>query len=175
MTVRRRPHSPFFEPKGTVRMRLAFALSAVLASAAAAAALAAATPARSACTPGVSKIGGFSAHTFCGPAKATVHVAGKTLSFSGGQCAISMGFWTVNIGTIELGQPHKTKSYFGIALTKPSHADGSYKGVTFGFNVPGKSYLVSGATLTLSKGGKAASFSGSLALGGGKATGSVTC
>jgi hypothetical protein len=155
-------------------MRFAFVLAAVVASAAAAATLAAATPSRTACTPGVSKIDGFSARTFCGSARASVKIGGRILTFSGGQCAISNGFWTVNIGTIELGQPHKTKSYLGIALMKPSHADGSYKGVTFGFNVPGKSYLVSGATLTLRKGGKAASFSGPLASGG-RATGSVTC
>ena len=155
-------------------MRFAFTLAVVLAAAAAAATLTAAAPTRAACTPGVSKIGGFQNRTFCGPAKATVHVAGKTLTFTGGQCAISMGFWTVNIGTIELGQPRKTKSYFGIALTKPSHADGTYRNVTFGFNVPGKSYLFAGGTLTLRKGGKAATFFGMLALGGAKVTGSVT-
>ncbi len=156
-------------------MRFILALCLVLAAAATGAALAPAMSARSACTPGLSKIGGFQARTFCGPARATVKVAGKTISFAGGQCAISNGYWTVNIGTIELGAPHKTKSYFGIALMKPSHADGTYADVTFGFNVPGKSYLVSGGTLTLRKGGKAASFSGKLALGGGNATGSVTC
>jgi len=156
-------------------MRSALTLSVVLAAAAAFAGLAGALPSRSACTAGLSKIGGFQARTFCGPAKATATVAGKKLSFVGGQCAISQGYWTVNIGTIELGQPHKTKSYFGIALTKPSHADGTYRNVTFGFNVPGKSYLVSGGTLTLRNGGKAASFSGALAPGGAKVTGSVTC
>ena len=156
-------------------MRFAFTLSVMLAGAAAWAALATALPSRSACTPGISKIGGFQARTFCGPAKASMKVAGKKLSFVGGQCAISQGYWTVNIGTIELGQPHKTKSYFGIALVKPSHADGTYPDVTFGFNVPGKSYLVSDATLTLRKGGKAASFSGAVAPGGAKVMGSVTC
>lgn len=154
-------------------MRFALALSAVLASAAASATLAAAMPAR--CTPGMSTIGGSPARTFCGPATATVHLAGKTLSFSGGQCAISQGFWTVNIGTIELGKPHKTRSYFGIALMKPSHADGTYGGVQFAFNIPGKSYGVSGATLTLRNHGRAASFSGTMTLGGGRVTGSVTC
>jgi hypothetical protein len=156
-------------------MRLALTVSVLLATALAFAALAAALPSRGACTPGLSKIGGFQARTFCGPAKANAKVAGKTLSFVGGQCAISQGYWTVNIGTIELGQPHKTKSYFGIALTKPSHADGTYRNVTFGFNVPGKSYLVTNGTLTLRKSGKAASFSGALATGGAKVTGSVTC
>jgi len=156
-------------------MRLALTLSVVLAAAAALAGLAKALPSRDACTPGLSKIGGFQARTFCGPAKATVRVGGKSLTFGGGQCAISQGYWTVNIGTIELGQPHKTKSYFGIALMKPSHADGTYRNVTFGFNVPGKSYLVSGGTLTLRNGGKAAGFSGTLAPGGAKVTGSVTC
>jgi hypothetical protein len=156
-------------------MRFAVTVSVVAAAAAAFAAFAAALPSRDACTPGLSKIGGFQARTFCGPAKANAKVAGKNLSFVGGQCAISQGHWTVNIGTIELGQPHKTKSYFGIALMQPGHADGTYRNVTFGFNVPGTSYLVSGGTLTLRGGGKAASFSGALALGGAKVTGSVTC
>jgi hypothetical protein len=169
------PLAPSFTSKGILTMRFAFALSALLASAAAAATLAAATPARTACTPGISKIGGFTAHTFCGSAKASIKFGGKTFTFSGGECAISNGFWTVNIGTIELGQPHTTKSYFGIALLKPSHADGTYKGVSFGFNVPGTSYLVRGATLTLRNGGKAASFAGLLAPSGTRATGSVTC
>jgi hypothetical protein len=169
----REPHVPQTERNHS--MRSAVALSVVLAAAAAFTAFASALPSSSACTPGLSKIGGYQARTFCGPAKATAKVAGKSLSFAGGQCAVSQGYWTVNIGTIELGQSHKTKSYFGIALTKPSHADGTYRNVTFGFNVPGKSYLVSGGTLTLRKGGKAASFFGPLAPGGGQVTGSVTC
>ena len=156
-------------------MRFALALSLVLATAASVATLAGATSSRATCAAGISKIGGFPAHTFCGPAKATVRVAGKSISFSGGMCAISQGFWTVNIGTIELGQPHKTKSYFGLALLKPSHADGSYSGVGFAFNVPGKSWGVSGAKLTLRNGGKAASFSGKLTLGTTRVTGTVTC
>jgi len=156
-------------------MRFAATLSAVLVAASVWAALATALPSSGACTAGLSKIGGYQARTFCGPAKATARVAGRSLRFAGGQCAISQGYWTVNIGTIELGQQHKTKSYFGITLLKPSHADGTYRNVTFGFNVPGKSYLVSGGTLILSKGGKAASFSGVAATGGGKVTGSVTC
>jgi hypothetical protein len=155
--------------------RLTVAVPAALAAAAAVVSLAAAAPSRAVCTAGLSKIGGFPARTFCGQGKATVHVGGKTLSFSGGQCAISQGYWTVNIGTIELGQPHKTKSYFGIVLLKPTHADGTYPGVAFGFNVPGKSYGVSSATLTLSNGGKSASFAGAVTLGGGRVTGSVTC
>jgi hypothetical protein len=155
--------------------RLAIAVGTALAACVAGVSLAAAAPSATACTAGVSKIGGFTARTFCGPARATVHVGGKTLSFSGGQCAISMGYWTVNIGTIELGQPHKTRSYFGIALIKPSHADGSYPGVSFAFNVPGKSYSVSNATLILRNGGKSASFSGAVTTGGGRVTGSVTC
>ena len=156
-------------------MRFAFALSLMLATAASVATLAVASPSRNTCTAGISKIGGFPAHTFCGPAKATVRVGGKTLTFSGGMCAISQGFWTVNIGTIELGQSKKTKSYFGLALLKPSHADGSYSRVGFAFNIPGKSWAVSGGKLTLSKGGKAASFSGMLLLSSTRVTGSVTC
>ena len=40
-----------------------------------------------ACVPGVKKISGVSARTFCGPAKATVRVNGKTISYSGGTCS----------------------------------------------------------------------------------------
>ncbi|MBA3841427.1 MAG: hypothetical protein H0X39_02205 [Actinobacteria bacterium] len=156
-------------------MRFAFTFAIFFVAAAGCAALATALPSRGACTAGLSKIAGFQARTFCGPAKATAKVGGKKLSFVGGQCAVSQGFWTVNIGTIELGQPHETRSYFGIALMQSKHADGTYRNVTFGFNVPGKSYLVSGGTLTLRSRGKAASFSGALAGGGAKVTGSVTC
>jgi hypothetical protein len=154
--------------------RFALTLAPIFALALAVASLATATASRAACAAGISKIGGVPAHTFCGPAKATVHLAGKTLSFSGGKCAISQGFWTVNIGTAELGAQHKTKSYFGIALVKPSHADGSYPNVTFAFNVPGKSYLAR-TTLTLRNGGTKASFAGTMTSGGGHVSGSVTC
>jgi len=158
-------------------MRISVALVVAVAVAAVAASLAGASPARSSCTPTMTKIGKFPARVFCGSAKAVVSVGGKTLRFSNGQCAISQGFWTVNIGTIELGAPdaQTTKSYFGITLAKPSHADGSYTGVPIGFNVPGKGWAVSGATLKLKNGGKAATFSGHLFLSSTKASGTVAC
>ena len=43
------------------------------------------------CAPGVKTIAGASARTFCGPAKATVKLNGKTISYKDGTCSTSLG------------------------------------------------------------------------------------
>src|SRR5215208_4248460 len=68
-----------------------------------------------ACVPGVKKINGVNARTFCGPAKATVKLNGATVSYKGGQCSKSAGLLAVNIGTVVLGNLKNKPEYLGVA------------------------------------------------------------
>ena len=69
-------------------------------------------------------------------AKATVHVAGKTLTFKGGSCERTSKYLSLQIGTVVLGQTKKKKpDYFGInvgaypgSTTKAATKDGKYVG-----------------------------------------------
>ena len=83
-----------------------------LAIAAAVTAAAAAAPTRASCTPGQSTIDGNSAMTFCGPAKATVRVNGKTYALKGGSCLKTGKYVNVNIGTVVLGAKSQKLPYF---------------------------------------------------------------
>src|SRR5215203_3100228 len=113
-----------------------------------------AVKAGAACVPGVKKINGVSARTFCGPAKATVKMNGKTFSYSGGECSKGAGLFAVNIGTIVLGKLKNKPEYFGVAA---AHAGTSrsiigtvaikvgLKGGTFSGKVFGSSTVISGS------------------------------
>ena len=125
------------------------------------------------CTAGVRTVGGATVRTFCGPARATVKAAGKTFVFSGGQCTVSSGFFTVNVGSITLGPQSKPKfAYLGIDV-KPPRA-GLHRNQVVSWQVPGKGYALIGATVTVSAGLKGGTFTGRL-IGGGTATGLFSC
>ncbi len=141
---------------------------------------------RTACTPGVISYGGAQARVFCGPAKATVHVGGKTLTFKSGNCERTSKYVTVNIGIVVLGQTNKPKpDYFGLdvgqtpgSTSKPAAADGQYKGGVLAIDSGGKSYTVRGDTLkiTLAGGRTKGTLSGTLLFGGsGPLTGTFSC
>src|SRR5258708_14281062 len=124
----------------------------------------------SSCTAGVRTVGGAKVRTFCGAAKATAKTAGKTFSFSGGQCEVSQGFFTVNIGSITL-PPAKAKfAYLGIDV-KPPRA-GVHHNQIVSWQVPGKGYSILGATGTVGAGLKSGTFRGRV-VGGGHATGAL--
>ena len=124
------------------------------------------------CSAGVHTVGGASVRTFCGPAHATVHAAGKTLHFTGGQCEISGGYFTVNIGSITIGSSSPKFTYLGIDV-KPPKA-GSHSSQIVSWQTPGKRASVLPATVVVNAGLKSGTFSGPL-LGGGSATGSFSC
>src|SRR5258708_40109886 len=110
----------------------------------------------SSCTAGVRTVGGAKVRTFCGAAKATAKTAGKTFSFSGGQCEVSQGFFTVNIGSITL-PPAKAKfAYLGIDL-KPPRA-GVHRNQIVSSQVPRKGYRLIRATVAIPAGFKPATF-----------------
>jgi hypothetical protein len=141
---------------------------------------------RAACTHGVISFGGAQARLFCGPAKATLHVGGKTLAFKGGACERTSKYVSVNIGTVVLGTTTKKKpDYFGLDVgqvpgskAKPAAADGHYTGGTVAIVSGGKSYAVRGDTVKITLGGNRSrgTLSGTLLFGGsGPITGSFSC
>jgi hypothetical protein len=73
-----------------------------------------------ACSPGPTTIGGQPAEVFCGPARATVHVAGQTLHFRGGTCTKAFSRVIVDVGTEILTRSTvQTQPYFGASLPVP--------------------------------------------------------
>jgi hypothetical protein len=132
-----------------------------------------ASPARTSCTAGMTKVGGAPGRTFCGPAKATVHIGGTTVQFKSGQCETSSAGWSINIGTVVLGVTSKAKpEYFGIA-GKAKTGNQSNAAVTF--THAGKSYAVTSNVVTLKPGLKSGTFSGTAFGQSSPITGSFTC
>ena len=124
--------------------------------------------------------GGVTVRTWCGPAQATVKVAGKTVSIKGGACELvnyeGLRSFTVNTGryTVPPAKPKFASFSAAGSKTKP----GAYTAWGLvNFQTPGKQWLFKLRTLkvTITKaGGKAATFTGALD-GGGTASGSWTC
>jgi hypothetical protein len=125
-----------------------------------------------ACTAGVHTVAGATVRSFCGPARGTAKAAGTTFSFSGGQCSLAGGYFTVNIGSITLPPAKPKFSYLGIDV-KPPQA-GTHPNQIVTWQAPGRGYSVNGATVTITAGMKGGSFTGQL-LTGGTASGSFTC
>ena len=124
-----------------------------------------------ACVAGVKKINGVSARTFCGPAKATVRMNGKTIAYKGGQCSKSSFGWSINIGTVVLGPLAKKPEFFGITARAKAgpQTDGAVAIVHLGKDV---SVL---GTVTLKPGLKSGTFSGKVFGDPTRITGSFTC
>jgi hypothetical protein len=146
--------------------------AAVVVAVAAVGGRAAASPRSSACTAGTHTVSGATVRTFCGPAHATVKTAGRTFTFSTGQCALSGGYFSVNIGSITLPPAKPKFTYLGIDV-KPAKA-GAHSNQIVSWQVPGTSYSILGASVTVGPGLKSGSFSGRV-LTGGTASGSFSC
>ncbi len=144
-------------------------------------------PARvAACTSGPATLAGADVHVWCGPAKATVHVAGKAYHFSHGQCLKTEGFTAgtkvlaVNIGTQTLPPSSPKASYFGVLTDKAK--DGRYANQAVSWQVPGKGFAVLTNKVIVSARLERGTFSGKalMRIGGklkdvGVATGSWSC
>jgi hypothetical protein len=124
------------------------------------------------CTAGTHSVGGATLNTYCGPAHATAKAGGKTFSFSGGQCAVSQGFFAVNIGTFTLPPVKPRASYFGIDVKPPK--SGTHANQIVAWQSGGQGYSVAGATVIVNAGLTGGTFSGHL-LTGGSASGSFSC
>ena len=92
-------------------------------------------PARAACTAGVHTTGGVTYRTFCGPARATLHLGSKTYSFTQGGCERTGSSFTINIGTITLPPGSPKYRYFGITVFKGK--DGTYTEQAVALQFPG--------------------------------------
>jgi hypothetical protein len=144
----------------------------VAALAAAAFAASAAQSAPAGCVAGVKKINGVSARTFCGPAKATVKLGSSTVKYAGGECSKSSFGWTINIGTVVLGNLKKKPEYFGITVTPAKAGSHARSGPAIVHS--STSYAVLG-TVTLKAGLKSGTFSGKAFGSPQKISGSFTC
>jgi hypothetical protein len=99
------------------------------------------------CTAGTKQVGSVLERTFCGPARATVRLGGKTLRFTQGDCVITKPYVTVNIGVWAPGASHPP-NYFGVDVGRlpgtsfpPAAKDGTFKhGVALAFDYGGTSY-----------------------------------
>ncbi len=151
-----------------------------------AAAIASAGPAAMpTCKPGVSKVAGGMARTFCGTATARVVVNNKEYHFSGGQCDIYPRYIVVNIGTVVLAGAKK-HAYFGLLLGKHPAAtavdpvvakDGTYTKGLITVTAPGvraSVYNAADLEIRLTKNRRAGSFSGT-GLGRKSVRGSFSC
>lgn len=163
-TVRRAAHR---HPQAMKRTIIGVAVAAL------AAAAFATTSAQSAaaCTDGVTKIGGVQARTFCGPATATVKIGSKTVSYRGGSCSNSSFGWSINIGTVVLGNAKKKPEYFGVTANAKA---GSQPKSTVAVVHSNKTYAVIG-TVALKAGLKSGTFSGKVFGSPTKLTGSFHC
>jgi hypothetical protein len=124
-----------------------------------------------ACVPGVKKINGVSARTFCGPAKATLRMHGQTVAYKGGACSKSIGLFTINVGTIVLGNLKNKPEYFGITVDAKAGTQAN-EGVSV--THAGKSLAIMG-TVTLKAGLKSGTFSGKVFGSPARISGSFTC
>jgi hypothetical protein len=144
------------------------------------------TAAPTACGP--QQVGNVTVRTFCGPAKATVKWAGRTLTIKGGQCEISKVFgkayFTINTGryTVPPATP-KASSFSAVQGNSDPLKPGTQTSWLITFQTPGKQWLLLVSKLLpasttkvtiLTKGAKKATFAGKLD-GGGSVTGSWTC
>ena len=165
-------------------------LGTICALAAGLAASAAAAPTRTNCTAGQFTKGSASGVQFCGPAKATAKVGGKSYTFSSGTCVRTSKYFYVNLGTEVLTGPKGTTSYFGLLVgaypganpgTKAAPKDGTYGGGLVTIRWKGKDSILNGAgdpnvKITLKKGRNAGTFAGMTFLPPKvKATGSFSC
>jgi hypothetical protein len=141
-------------------------------TATAATAFAAGSPQNAAaCVPGVKKINGVPARTFCGPAKATVRMNGKTIAYRGGKCSKSLGLFSVNIGTVVLGNLRNKPEYFGMTASAKAGVQ-TRQGVSVVH--AGKSRAIVG-TVTIKAGLIAGTFSGKVFGSSRIISGSFTC
>ena len=112
---------------------------------------------RRSCTAGVHPYGGANARTFCGPAKATVVVGGRTIHYAGGNCERGAAYVSLNIGTVVLGTSTKPKpEYFGLLVGKapivggtPATHDGTFVPEALVADHAGKGYAMTQAKVKL--------------------------
>jgi hypothetical protein len=124
------------------------------------------------CVAGMTKVAGVQARTFCGPARATVHLNGKTVIFEGGQCSTGPAGWTVNIGTVVLGTVKAPPEYFGVTAKAKA---GSHANQAVALDHAGKGYAITQNTVTLKPGIRSGTFTGTAFGSSSPVTGTFSC
>ena len=126
------------------------------------------------CTPGVRSSGGVSYRTFCGPARATLHLGGKTYRYSGGECERTGTSFAINLGTITLPPGSPKYRYFGIAVF--TGKDGTYKEQAVALQFPGgKRTSLFHARIVVKGGRTQGTFAGKTLSGGIAGSGTFHC
>ena len=149
-----------------------FLFLAVLAAALGWTAQAPARPA--ACTSGVHTTGGVTYRTFCGPARATLKLGGKTYLFTQGVCERTGSSFTINIGSITLPPGSPTFRYFGITLFQGK--DGTYTEQAVALQFPGgKRASLFHAKIVLKAGRTQGTFAGTTLAGHTPGSGTFRC
>ena len=155
-------------------MKRAFVLAALVVLVAAAAESGPGVAA--ACKPGAHKVGKVIYRTYCGPASASVKVAGKTHTFRNGSClrAGITRVFTMSIGKLTSRKGKPRYSYFGVTVPNAKH-DGVYSRAVITWSIGGKRYSLSNVKLRLTNKQTRGSFSGRAAGRRGAVTGSFRC
>jgi len=122
------------------------------------------------CEAGTKILGGRYVRVFCGPARASLVVAGRTFSFRPGECFRSKDFTNVNVGTFTVGSPPVARY---LRVVGPSRDGAALRG-TVSWQLPGLLDGIRGARLTLAAKGTRGTFSGRT-YSGRRAKGSFTC
>jgi hypothetical protein len=160
---------------GWIVVAALFVLCALGASQAGAASASPRAQTASSCTPGPTTVGTSPARAFCGPAKATAKVGGRTFTFAHGSCLTAPGFG-INVGTLTF-DPAARAPYLGILL--PLARAGTYTGtqVTASLHVGARRVTLSTtgqSKVVLKPGLRSGTFSG-LDLDGRQVKGSFSC
>jgi hypothetical protein len=147
---------------------------ALVTAALAALVLTAQAPAHQSCTPGVHSSGGATYRTFCGGARATLHVGGKTYRFVGGSCDSTPSAFTINLGTITLPPAKPKYRYFGITVF--TRKDGTFTNQAVGWTFPnGVHGTLLRVTIKLQGGRKRGTFSGTTLVDQKHGSGTFSC
>jgi hypothetical protein len=131
---------------------------------------AAANASETSCESGTKILAGRYVRVFCGPARASLVVAGRTFSFRPGECFRSNVFTNVNIGTFTVGTTPVARY---LRVVGPSRDGAALRG-TVSWQLPGLLDGIRGARLTLAAKGTRGTFSGRT-YSGRRAKGSFTC
>ena len=129
--------------------------------------------AKPACQGGSQLKGGVSVHVYCGQAKATLRLAGRTYRFAPGRCLRTKSAFLVDTGIVTLLKKKPKFRYFGLAVV--ATRKGTYRNAVVRWQFPGRDVIVPKITVTLARFLREGTFSGRLPKGGGAVSGSFRC
>src|SRR5262245_58434069 len=134
-----------------------------------------AAPAK-ACKAGTHKIGKTTYRVFCGPASASITVAGKKHAFRSGSCLKvgSKRVFALAIGKLAITKTRARYSYLSVTIPVAKR-DGLYRGATVAWAYGGKRQLLSNSKVRLAGKRTRGSFSGRVAGRKSLVTGSFRC